>query len=110
MTAVAIAGGTRALNCTVLDAIAKAGEHKAVVLLGTVSSPMLSLLCNNIKSPIIRQQPATTTNKPRHFAVDYNSVKEIKHISQKNNIEVIVSAMLLVDEGVAVADESDQKP
>lgn len=43
MVVVAVAGGTGGVGRTVLDAIAKAGEHKAIVLSRTVSSPMLSL-------------------------------------------------------------------
>lgn len=41
MVVVAVAGGTGGVGRTVLDAIAKAGEHKAIVLSRTVSSPML---------------------------------------------------------------------
>ena len=37
MVVVAIAGGTGAVGRTVLDAIAKAGEHDAIVLSRTVS-------------------------------------------------------------------------
>ena len=43
MVVVAIAGGTGGVGRTVLDAIAEAGEHKAIVLSRTVSSSMLSL-------------------------------------------------------------------
>lgn len=43
MVVVAIAGGTGGVGRTVVDAIAEAGEHKAIVLSRTVSSPMLSL-------------------------------------------------------------------
>lgn len=43
MVVVAIAGGTGSVGRTVLDAIADTGEHKAIVLSRTVSSPMLSL-------------------------------------------------------------------
>ena len=43
MVVVAVAGGTGGLGRTVLDAIAKAGVHKAIVLSRTVSSPILSL-------------------------------------------------------------------
>ena len=43
MVVVAVAGGTGGVGRTVLDAIAKAGEHRAIVLSRTVSSSMLSL-------------------------------------------------------------------
>ena len=39
MVVVAIAGGTGGVGRTVLDAIVKAGQHKAIVLSRTVSSP-----------------------------------------------------------------------
>ncbi len=58
MVVVAVAGGTGGLGRTVLDAIAKAGEHKAIVLSRTVSSPMLSLQSNNVKTTMSRQQLA----------------------------------------------------
>ena len=56
MVVVAVAGGTGGLGRAVLDAIAKAGEHKAIVLSRTVSSPALSLQCNNVKHRLFRQQ------------------------------------------------------
>lgn len=43
MVVVAVAGGTGGLGRTVLDAIAKAGKHEAIVLSRTVSSPLLCL-------------------------------------------------------------------
>ena len=56
MVVVAVAGGTGGLGRAVLDAIANAGEHKAIVLSRTVSSPLPSLQCNNINHWIFRQQ------------------------------------------------------
>lgn len=44
---------------------------------------------------------SSRANEPRRFAVDYNNVEQLKHVLQENNVEVIVSALLLVDEGVA---------
>lgn len=41
MVVVAVAGGTGGVGRTVLDAIAKSGEHKAIVLSRTVSSSIL---------------------------------------------------------------------
>lgn len=43
MVIVAVAGGTGGVGRAVLDAIAKSGEHKAIVLSRTVSSPVLSV-------------------------------------------------------------------
>ena len=43
MVVVTIAGGTGGVGHTVLDAIAEVGEHRAIVLSRTVSSPLLSL-------------------------------------------------------------------
>ena len=40
MVVVAIAGGTGGVGRTVVDAIARVGEHKAIVLSRTVSSLM----------------------------------------------------------------------
>ena len=43
MVVVAVAGGSGGVGRTVLDAIAKVDEHKAIVFSRTVSSSMLSL-------------------------------------------------------------------
>ncbi|KAK2839265.1 hypothetical protein FQN49_006314 [Arthroderma sp. PD_2] len=82
MVVVAVAGGTGGVGRTVLDAIAKSGEHKAIVL---------SRMAAN----------ATTANEPRRFAIDYTNVEQMKLVFQENNVEAVVSALLLVDEGVA---------
>ncbi|KAG8423104.1 hypothetical protein J3458_000024 [Metarhizium acridum] len=82
MVVVAVAGGTGGVGRTVLDAIAKSGQHQAIVLSRTTSA-------------------ATAVNKPKHFAVDYESVEQMKQVLQDNNVEVVVSALLLVDEDVA---------
>lgn len=64
MVVVAVAGGTGGVGRTVLDAIAKAGEHKAIVLSRTVSLPMLSIQCNNVNPTLLRQQlPPLATNR-----------------------------------------------
>ncbi|TGJ83449.1 hypothetical protein E0Z10_g5288 [Xylaria hypoxylon] len=82
MVVVAVAGGTGGVGRAVLDAIAKSGEHQAIVLSRTAA-------------------PATETNDSRRFAVDYSNVEQMKHVFQENNVEVVVSALLLSDEGVA---------
>lgn len=41
MVTVAVAGGTGGVGRTVLDAIARSGEHNAIVLSRTVSLPVL---------------------------------------------------------------------
>lgn len=64
MVVVAIAGGTGGVGRTVLDAIVEAGEHKAIVLSRTVSSPLLSLQCSSIYYALFRQQlPPQPTNR-----------------------------------------------
>ena len=40
-------------------------------------------------------------NDPRRIAVDYHDIKQMKHVFQENHVEVVVSALLLVDEGVS---------
>ncbi|KID83601.1 NmrA family transcriptional regulator [Metarhizium guizhouense ARSEF 977] len=82
MVVVAVAGGTGGVGRTVLDAIAKSGQHQAIVLSRTTSV-------------------ATAVDEPKRFAVDYNSVEQMKQILQENNAQVVVSALLLVDEAVA---------
>ncbi|KAK5989566.1 Oxidoreductase swnN [Cladobotryum mycophilum] len=84
MVVVAVAGGTGGVGQTVLDAIAKSGEHKAIVFSRTAAA-------------------ATAISEPRRFIIDYSNVEQIKHVLQENNVEVVVSALLLVDEGVAQA-------
>ncbi|KJK74450.1 hypothetical protein H634G_10357 [Metarhizium anisopliae BRIP 53293] len=82
MVVVAVAGGTGGVGRTVLDAIAKSGQHQAIVL-----SRITSV--------------STAVDEPKRFAVDYNSVEQMKQILQENNVQVVVSALLLVDEAVA---------
>ncbi|KID73971.1 Oxidoreductase swnN [Metarhizium brunneum] len=84
MVVVAVAGGTGGVGRTVLDAIAKSGQHQAIVLSRTTSI-------------------STAVDEPERFAVDYNSVEQMKQILQENNVQVVVSALLLVDEAVAQA-------
>ncbi|KAK9437378.1 NmrA family transcriptional regulator [Metarhizium brunneum] len=82
MVVVAVAGGTGGVGRTVLDAIAKSGQHQAIVLSRTTSV-------------------STAVDEPKRFAVDYNSVEQMKQILQEYNVQVVVSALLLVDEAVA---------
>lgn len=49
----------------------------------------------------IQATTATTANESRRFAVDYNNIEQLKHVLQKNNVEVVISTLLLVDEVVA---------
>ncbi|KAL8818820.1 MAG: hypothetical protein Q9191_007856, partial [Dirinaria sp. TL-2023a] len=79
MVIVAIAGGTGGVGRTVLDAIMEAGQHQAIVLSRTAAA-------------------ATATDGARRLAVDYSDIEQIKHILQENNVEVVVSALLLADE------------
>ncbi|KAH0598175.1 hypothetical protein MHUMG1_03468 [Metarhizium humberi] len=82
MVVVAVAGGTGGVGRTVLDAIAKSGQHQAIVLSRTTSV-------------------STAVGEPKRFAVDYNNVEQMKKILQENNVQVVVSALLLLDEAVA---------
>ncbi|KAI1179733.1 hypothetical protein F4777DRAFT_397214 [Nemania sp. FL0916] len=84
MVVVAIAGGTGGVGQTVVDAITTAGEHEAIVLSRTAAATPTSI-------------------GPRRFVVHYDDVDQIKHVLQENRVEVVVSALLLVDEGVAQA-------
>nr|AQV04221.1 SwnN [Chaetothyriaceae sp.] len=84
MVVVAIAGGTGGVGRTVLDAIAKSGQHRAVVLSRTAAA-------------------ATATKGPKRIAVDYTDVEQMKRVLQENNVEVVVSALLLLDESIAQA-------
>ena len=57
MVVVAIAGGTGGVGRTVLDAIAESGEHNAIVLSRTVSSPKrCSFRSNPIQLTLSRQR------------------------------------------------------
>ncbi|EFE33481.1 uncharacterized protein ARB_07841 [Trichophyton benhamiae CBS 112371] len=40
-------------------------------------------------------------NEPRRYAVDYDNVEEMRNVLKENNVEVVVSALLLSDESVA---------
>ena len=54
MVVVAIAGGTGGVGRTVLDAITESGEHSAIVLSRTVSSPDAIASIHNIKLALFR--------------------------------------------------------
>ncbi|KAF5022958.1 hypothetical protein F66182_4983 [Fusarium sp. NRRL 66182] len=84
MVVVAIAGGTGGVGRTVLDAITKSGKHKAIVL---------SRTAGDVKP----------SSEPKRVAVDYNHVEQLKRLLQENNVEAVVSALLLVDEAVSQA-------
>ncbi|KAL6720325.1 hypothetical protein ACLMJK_002246 [Lecanora helva] len=82
MVVVAIAGGTGGVGRTIVDAITEAGKHKAIILSRIVPA-------------------STTINGPRRIAVDYHNIEHMKQLFQENNVEVVISAMLLVDKSVA---------
>ncbi|USP76413.1 SwnN [Curvularia clavata] len=82
MVVVAVAGGTGGVGRSVLDAIAESGRHSAIVLSRT-------------------EAISTTTIKTKHFAVDYGSIDSIERIFQENNVEVVVSALLLTDQSAS---------
>ncbi|KAI1818262.1 hypothetical protein GGS20DRAFT_529240 [Poronia punctata] len=80
MVVVAIAGGTGGVGRATRDAIEEAGRHEAIVLSRTA-----------------------TSDDPKRFAVDYTNTGNIIRILQENNVEAVVSALLLTDEDVAQA-------
>ncbi|KAI0421373.1 hypothetical protein F5X98DRAFT_390531 [Xylaria grammica] len=82
MVVVAVAGGTGGVGRAVLDAIAESGKHQAIVLSRTAAV-------------------AIAIDGPRRFAVDYSNVEQMKHVLQENNVEVVISALLLSDEDVS---------
>lgn len=100
MVVVAVAGGTGGVGRTVLDAIAKSGQHQAIVLSRTVSLPAPSRSCTK-QTHTLQTSVSTAVDEPKRFAVDYNSVEQMKQILQEYNVQVVVSALLLVDEAVA---------
>jgi len=101
MVVVAIAGGTGGVGRTVLDAIAVSGEHNAIVLSRTVSSPNAVVYVQPYPTHTIQAADATATNAFRRFALDYDNVDQIKHVLQENKVDVVVSCLVLVDEGSA---------
>jgi swainsonine biosynthesis oxidoreductase SwnN len=101
MVVAAIAGGTGGVGRTVLDAIAASGEHNAIVLSRTVSSPNAVVFVHTYPAHTIQPADATATNVFRRFAVDYDNVDQIKHVLQENKVDVVVSCLVLVDEGSA---------
>lgn len=104
MVVVAIAGGTGNLGKTVLDAIAKSGQHEAIVLSRTVSLPEPSSPFNQYGRTHTLQASATTAvNKPKRVAVDYTNVEQVKQALQEHKVEVVVSALVLVDDASAEA-------
>ncbi|RWA14377.1 hypothetical protein EKO27_g715 [Xylaria grammica] len=82
MVVVAVAGGTGGVGRAVLDAITESGKHQAIVLSRTAAV-------------------AIVIDGPRRFAVDYSNVEQMKHVLQENNVEVVISALLLSDEDVS---------
>lgn len=100
MVVVAVAGGTGGVGRTVLDAIAKSGQHQAIVLSRIVSLLVPSCSCIR-ETYTLQTSVSTAVDEPKRFAVDYNSVEQMKQILQENNVQVVVSALLLVDEAVA---------
>lgn len=102
MVVVAVAGGTGGVGRTILDAIAESGEHKAIILSRTVSSPISTpVFIQSSPTHIIQAADITATNPFRRFAVDYDNVDQIKHVLQENKVDVVVSCLVLVDEGSA---------
>lgn len=87
--------GTGGVGRTVLDAIDNAGRHEAIVLSRTVSPSYVIILFE-----LSKLSPTTQAaiNEPRRFAVDYSDVDKIKRVLKDNNVGMVVSALLLVDE------------
>ncbi|KFY51103.1 hypothetical protein V496_08933 [Pseudogymnoascus sp. VKM F-4515 (FW-2607)] len=84
MVVVAVAGGTGGVGRTLLDAIAKSGEHNPIILSRIAADD-------------------TEINGLRRFALDYNNVDQIKRVLQENKVDVVVSCLVLVDEDSAQA-------
>ncbi|KAF2762470.1 NAD(P)-binding protein [Pseudovirgaria hyperparasitica] len=83
MVIVAIAGGTGGVGRTIIDAIKASGQHEAVVLSRTAD--------------------AASSMKYPKLAVNYENVDELRNILQQNNVEVVISTLLLSSETVARA-------
>ncbi|KAK5996420.1 Oxidoreductase swnN [Cladobotryum mycophilum] len=81
MVNVAVSGGTGDVGRTIVNAIAKAGNHKVFILSRTAAA-------------------ATADGAPERLAVDYNNVEQIKSVLQENKIEVVIAALLLADDTV----------
>lgn len=103
MVVAAIAGGTGGVGRTVLGAIAESGEHNAIILSRTVSSPNAMVFVQSYPTHTNQAAEATTTNAFRRFALDYDNVDQIKHVLQENKVDVVVSCLVLVDEASAQA-------
>ncbi|KAF2430777.1 NmrA family transcriptional regulator [Tothia fuscella] len=84
MVIVAIAGGTGGLGRTVQDAIAKSGQHDAIILSRTAGS-------------------TSSPNGFRRIALDYKDLNDIKHVLHENKVQVVVSCLVLVDDDSAQA-------
>jgi hypothetical protein len=101
MVTVAVSGGTGGLGRTVLDAIAKSGKHNAIILSRKVSLFDVSNACCSHLTELMQTTSATDTNGFKCFAVDYENVEQIEHVLEANNVAVVVSCLVLVDEASA---------
>lgn len=101
MVIVAVAGGTGGVGRTVLDAIAKSGEHSAIVLSRTVSSPDYVTSIQSSQNFTFKAAFGIGTTISKRFAVDYDKIEQMKDILQENNVEIVISALLLVDESAS---------
>lgn len=93
MVVVAVAGGSGGVGGTVLDAIAASVKHNRVFE-DSESCLISSIQIDRTKNSTIQAEITV----PRHFAVDYTNLEQMKHTLQENNVEVVVSALLLENE------------
>jgi len=80
MVVVAVAGGTGAVGRTIVKALVDSDNHKVFVLSRTSTAG---------------------TPAAQHLALDYNNVNQIESILRENGINVVVSALVLLDSNAA---------
>lgn len=98
MVVVAVAGGTGAVGRTIVKALIDSNNHQVFVL-----SRSVSCSTRDKYSSIDIYKSTAGTSPTRHLAIDYKNVKQIESVLRKNAIQVVVSALVLLDANVANA-------
>jgi saccharopine dehydrogenase-like NADP-dependent oxidoreductase len=99
MVIVAVAGGTGAVGQTIVKALVDSGNNRVFILSRTVCERdtfgLHSMLHQLTSQQTKRNDRAS---EPHHLVIDYQDVNQVQQVLRQNHVEVVVSALLLVDQ------------
>jgi uncharacterized protein YbjT (DUF2867 family) len=96
MGVVAVAGGTGNMGRTIVDALVASKKHKTVILSRKVGNP-----CIIFFTPTVSYHSQPNPDLERELgvpiiAVDYDNVKAVAEALEQNNVDTVISAIMMM--------------